>query len=186
KEQIIEAAGAANVWGASFAYYATLIGVFVTSLYSFRVYFLVFHGPERFRNPQYGQDHSHDDHAHHGGTPHESPWVVTLPLVVLAVPSVLAGMFFAGSILFGDFFDGVITVSPEHPAMATLAGHWHGWVAYALHGFVTVPFWLMGGGPLVAWYLYVVNPALPGKIYSALSGINRILENKYYADWFNE
>src|SRR5690606_21659983 len=86
KEQIIEAAGAANVWGASYAYYATLIGVFVTSLSSFRVYFLVFHGPERFRNPPHPQAHAHDDHGHdHGGDPHESPWVVTLPLVVLAV-----------------------------------------------------------------------------------------------------
>ena len=187
KEQIIEAAGAANVWGASFAYYATLIGVFVTSLYSFRLYFLVFHGPERFRNPPYPQDHGHDDHGHdHGGDPKESPWVVTLPLVVLAVPSVLAGMMFAGPILFGDFFDGVISVLPEHPAMATLASHWHGWMAYALHGFVTVPFWLMIAGLVVAWYLYVVNPAMPGKIYTALSGVNRVLENKYYADWFNE
>ena len=187
KEQIIEAAGAANVWGASFAYYATLIGVFVTSLYSFRLYFLVFHGPERFRNPPYPQDHGHDDHGHdHGGDPKESPWVVTLPLVVLAVPSVLAGMMFAGPILFGDFFEGVVTVLPEHPAMATLASHWHGWMAYALHGFVTVPFWLMIAGLVVAWYLYVVNTALPGKIYNALSGVNRVLENKYYADWFNE
>jgi len=185
KEQIIEAAGAANVWGASFAYYATLIGVFVTSLYSFRVYFLVFHGPERFRNPPHPQDHGHGSHDH-GGDPQESPWVVTLPLVVLAVPSVLAGMFFAGPILFGSFFDGVITVLPEHPALANLAAKWHGWLAYALHGFVTVPFWLMVAGLVVAWYCYVVNPALPGKIYRALSGINRILENKYYADWFNE
>src|SRR5690554_4579581 len=184
KEQIIEAAGAANVWGSGFAYFATLIGVFVTSLYSFRVYFLVFHGPERFRNPPHPADHG-DDHGH-GGEPHESPWVVTLPLVVLAVPSVLAGIFFAEPILFGDFFDGVIAVLPEHPAMAELASHWHGWVAYALHGFVTVPFWLMIAGFVVAWYCYVVNPALPPKIYSALSGINRVLENKYYADWFNE
>src|SRR5690554_5534493 len=185
KEQIIEAAGAANVWGATFAYYATLIGVFVTSLYSFRVYFLVFHGPERFRNPPHPQDHGHDDH-HHGGTPHESPWVVTLPLVILAVPSVIAGLLYAEPILFGDFFDGVIAVLPEHPAMATLASHWHGVVAYALHGFVTVPFWLMVAGLVVAWYCYIVNPALPPKLYRAFSGINRILENKYYADWFNE
>ena len=185
KEQIIEAAGAANVWGATFAYYATLIGVFVTSLYSFRLYFLVFHGPERFRNPPFPQDHGHDDH-HHSGTPHESPWVVTLPLVVLAVPSVLAGMMFAEPILFGSFFDGVISVLPEHPAMATLASHWHGWIAYALHGFVTVPFWLMVAGLVVAWYCYVVNPALPPKVYRSLSGINRVLENKYYADWLNE
>ena len=185
KEQIIEAAGAANVWGATFAYYATLIGVFVTSLYSFRLYFLVFHGPERFRTAKHDHQEPTGDHDH-GGTPHESPWVVTLPLVVLAVPSVVAGMLFAAPILFGDFFDGVIAVLPEHPAMATLASHWHGWIAYALHGFVTVPFWLMVAGLVVAWYCYLVNPALPPKLYAAFSGINRVLENKYYADWFNE
>lgn len=184
KEQIIEAAGAANVWGASFAYYATLIGVFVTSLYSFRLYFLVFHGEERFRKVDHS--HGHDDHGHHGGTPHESPWVVTLPLVLLAVPSVIAGAWLAEPMLFGEFFRGVITVLPTHPAMAELAGHWHGWVEYAMHGFVTVPFWLMVAGLVVAWYCYMVNPRVPAGIKRSLSGLYTILDNKYYADWFNE
>src|SRR5690606_4499300 len=98
KEHIIEAAGAADVWGAGFAYYATLIGVFVTSLYSFRVYFLVFHGKENFDAHGHGaHDHGHDAHGHdhhHGGAPKESPWVVTLPLVLLAIPSVIAGAWF--------------------------------------------------------------------------------------------
>ncbi|MCC2595092.1 NADH-quinone oxidoreductase subunit L [Pusillimonas sp. MFBS29] len=185
KEHIIEAAGAADVWGASFGYYATLIGVFVTSLYSFRVYFLVFHGKERFDTHGHA-GHGHDDHGHHGGTPHESPWVVTLPLALLAIPSVVAGAWLIDPLLFGSFFDGVIAVFPAHPAMAELASHWHGWVAYALHGFVTVPFWLMIAGFVVAWYCYMVNPKLPATIQRSLSGINRILENKYYADWFNE
>ncbi|MFA7623873.1 MAG: NADH-quinone oxidoreductase subunit L [Pusillimonas sp.] len=187
KENIIEAAGAANVWGATFAYYATLIGVFVTSLYSFRVYFLVFHGKPRFDTEGHAHAaHGHDDHGHHGGTPHESPWVVTLPLVLLAIPSVIAGILVIDPLLFGNFFQGVITVLPEHPAMAELASHWHGWVAYALHGFVTVPFWLMIAGLAVAWYCYMVNPKVPTAIKRSLSGINTILENKYYADWFNE
>jgi NADH-quinone oxidoreductase subunit L len=185
KEHIIEAAGAADVWGAGFGYYATLIGVFVTSLYSFRVYFLVFHGKERFNTDTHA-GHGHDDHDHHGGAPKESPWVVTLPLVLLAIPSVVAGAWFIDPLLFDGFFNGAIAVLPQHPAMAELAGHWHGWVAYALHGFVTVPFWLMIAGFVVAWYCYLVNPKLPVAIHSRLSFINRVLDNKYYADWFNE
>ncbi|MGB3289141.1 MAG: NADH-quinone oxidoreductase subunit L [Burkholderiaceae bacterium] len=188
KEHIIEAVGAANVWGASFGYYATLIGVFVTSLYSFRVYFLVFHGKERFNTDAHaGHGHdAHDDHGHHGGTPHESPWVVTVPLVILAVLSVVAGAWFIDPLLFDGYFNNVIAVLPKHPAMAELAEHWHDWVAFALHGFITVPFWLMIAGFVVAWYCYTVNPKLPAAIHDRLSFINRVLDNKYYADWFNE
>ena len=144
KEHIIEAAGAANVWGATFAHYATLIGVFVTSLYSFRVYFLVFHGKERFDTHGHGHDHhGNDDHGHHGGTPHESPWVVTLPLVVLAIPSVVIGYLVIDPLLFGGYFKGAITVLAAHPAMHELAADWHGRVAYGLHAFTTLPFALM-------------------------------------------
>jgi len=186
KEHIIEAAGAANVWGAGFAYYATLIGVFVTSLYSFRVYFLVFHGKERFdAHASHGHDAHHDDH-HHGGTPHESPWVVTLPLALLAIPSVLVGAWAINPMLFAGFFDGVITVSPDHPAMAELASHWHDWVAYGVHAFTTLPFWLAVAGAAAAWYGYLVNPAVPAAIKRSLAGVYRVMENKYYADWFNE
>ncbi|HWK61170.1 MAG TPA: NADH-quinone oxidoreductase subunit L [Eoetvoesiella sp.] len=190
KEHIIEAAGAANVWGAGFAYYATLIGVFVTSLYSFRVYFLVFHGKERFNAEPAA--HGHDDHGehaeHHGhhGTPHESPWVVTVPLVLLAIPSVIAGAWAIDPLLFGGYFKGVIAVLPQHPAMADLAEHWHGWVEFALHGFLTLPFWLVVAGFVVSWYGYLVNPRLPEAIKNKLSWLYTILENKYYADWFNE
>ncbi|OZI46381.1 NADH-quinone oxidoreductase subunit L [Bordetella genomosp. 5] len=196
KENIIEAAGAANVWGASFAYYAVLIGVFVTSLYSFRVYFLVFHGKERY--PEHGHGHGHDDHAHdahghddhghghHGGKPHESPWVVTLPLVLLAIPSVVIGAWVVDPMLFGKFFEGVITVLPQHPAMAERAEHWHGWVAYGLHAFQTLPFWLVVAGAVIAWYCYLINPKVPAAIQKSLSGVNKVLENKYFVDWVNE
>lgn len=179
KEHIIEAANYSSVWGSGFAYWSTLIGVFVTSLYSFRVYFLVFHGKERFDTS--GAQH-HDDHGHHGGTPHESPWVVTLPLVLLAIPSVVIGAIVVDKLLFGDFFGSAIVVAAEHPAMATLASHFHGWVEYSLHAFQTAPFWLMVAGLVVAWYAYIVNPSLPPKVYKSLSGVNRILENKYYVD----
>lgn len=198
KEHIIEAAGAAHVWGASFAYYATLIGVFVTSLYSFRVYFLVFHGKERFDTSDHGHghghdahghdDHAHDDHGHghHGGKPHESPWVVTLPLILLAIPSVLIGAWAVDPMLFGKFFNGVITVLPQHPAMHELHEEWHGWVAFGLHAFQTLPFWLVVAGAVIAWYCYLINPKVPAAIKSSLSGVNKVLENKYYVDWVNE
>jgi NADH-quinone oxidoreductase subunit L len=198
KEHIIEAAAASTVWGSTFAQYAVLIGVFVTSLYSFRVYFLVFHGKERF-DTSGGHDHAahaghaahgHDDHAdahgHHGGVPHESPWVVTLPLVLLAIPSVVAGAWLCDALLFGGYFKDTIVVLAEHPAMATIAKTWHGWVAYGLHAFVTVPFWLMIAGAVVAWYCYLINPKVPAAIQSKLKFINCILENKYFFDWFYE
>ncbi|QVQ24333.1 NADH-quinone oxidoreductase subunit L [Achromobacter deleyi] len=192
KENIIEAAGHATVWGASFAYYAVLIGVFVTSLYSFRVYFLVFHGKERFDTSDHGHGHDahgHDDHGHghHGGKPHESPWVVTLPLVLLAIPSVLIGAWAVDPMLFGKFFDGAIKVLPlQHPAMHVLSEEWHGWVAYGLHAFRTLPFWLVVAGGVIAWYCYLINPKVPAAIKARLSFVNKVLENKYYVDWLNE
>ncbi|HEY0294866.1 MAG TPA: NADH-quinone oxidoreductase subunit L [Bordetella sp.] len=187
KEHIIEAAGAAHVWGAGFAHYATLIGVFVTSLYSFRLYFLVFHGKERFAAHDDHHDHGHDDHGHgHGGVPHESPWVVTLPLILLAIPSVLIGAWVADPMLFGNFFHGVITVLPQHEAMAELHHDWHGWVDFGLEAFASLPFWLVVAGFVVAWYCYLINQRVPAAIQSSLSGVNKILENKYYVDWVNE
>ncbi|MGX5658394.1 NADH-quinone oxidoreductase subunit L [Castellaniella ginsengisoli] len=210
KEHIIEAAGAANVWGANFAYYATLCGVFVTSLYSFRLYFLVFHGKERFDtvhgpahvhhdegrtlaahgHDAHGHDgHAHGDHghdAHHGGLPKESPWVVTLPLVLLAVMSVVAGVWFIDPLLFDGYFGKAITVASHHPAMAELAHEWHGWVAFALHGFTSVPFLLLLAGFVVAWYCWLVNPSVPAAFARGLAPVYRLLDNKYYFDWFNE
>lgn len=188
KEHIIEAANFSTVWGSGFAYWATLLGVFITSLYSFRVYFLVFHGKERFDSSEHGHDahDGHDDHGHHGGKPHESPWVVTLPLILLAIPSIIVGAVVVDDILFQNYFGSAISVAAEHPAMATLAAYFHGWIEYSLHAFQTAPFWLMVAGLVVAWYCYVINPALPPKVYKALSGINRVLENKYYVDWIYE
>src|SRR5699024_5240235 len=183
KEHIIEAAHAANVWGASFAYYYVLIGVFVTSLYSFRLYFVVFHGKERF--DQVPADDPH--RLAEGEKPKESSWVVTLPLILLAIPSVLVWACAIAPMLFGDFFNNVIYVDGAlHPAMATIASTFHGWYAYGLHAVQTVPFWLVVAGFVVALYLYVISPTTPAKIYNAFSGINRVLENKYYVEWVYE
>ena len=202
KEHIIEAAASANVWGAGFAHYATLIGVFVTSLYSFRVYFLVFHGKERFAvDADHGHEHAHDahakdahaadahahdDHGHHGGTPHESPWVVTLPLVMLAIPSVIIGAIAVDPLLFGGYFKNTIVVLAKHPAMADLQAQWHGWLAYALHALTSFAFLLVVAGAVITWYCYLINPKVPAAIKSKLSGLNYVLENKYFFDWFYE
>ena len=195
KESIIEAVHHANVPGSGIAYWALLSGVFVTAFYSFRMYFLVFHGKPRFETAHghdaHGQDaHGHDAHGHdgHGAhVPHESPWVVTVPLVLLAIPSIIIGALAADSMITGEYFKGVITVfADKHPAMAALAEHWHGWVAMALHGFTSLPFWLMVAGIATAWYFYLVNPAIPARLQQTFKGIYTVLENKYYLDRFNE
>ena len=187
KDAIIEAVHASQLPAAGFAHFAVLAGVFVTAFYSFRLYFLVFHGKERYdQNP----DAHHDDHDHghgHDEKPHETPWVVWLPLVLLAIPSVVIGAMALMPMLFGDFFKGVIHVdAARHPAMADLAEKIHGWVAMGLHGFVTAPFWLALAGVALAFYMYMVNPALPAAIQRAFRPVYTLLDNKYYFDWFNE
>ena len=190
KESIIEAVHHANVPGSGIAYWALLSGVFVTAFYSFRMYFLVFHGKPRFETAHGHDAHGHDAHGHdgHGAhVPHESPWVVTVPLVLLAIPSIIIGAIAADSMITGEYFKGVITVfADKHPAMAALAEHWHGWVAMAMHGFTSLPFWLMVAGIATAWYFYLVNPAIPARLQQTFKGIYTVLENKYYLDRFNE
>ena len=189
KDLIIEAAHAAHLPGATFAYWAVLAGVFITAFYSFRMYFLVFWGKERYdQAPRHENDdaHQHDDHGHHGAKPHESPWVVKLPLVLLAVPSVLVGGYTVGPMLFGDYFKGVIAVGEHHHAMKELAQEFHGWAAMGIHTFTTAPFWLAASGVAFAYYCYMVNPKLPTAIKQRFSAIFTLLDNKYYADRVNE
>ena len=189
KDSIIEVVGESHLWGSGFAYFAVLAGVFVTAFYSFRLYFLVFHGKERYdQNPEAHHD-AHADHGHHDAhqEPHESPWVVTLPLVLLAIPSVIIGFMTIEPMLFGDFFKDAIFVDLErHPAMQELAALFHGPVQMAVHGLTVPPFWLALSGVVLAYYMYMVNPALPAAIKRRLNPIYQLLENKYYLDWFNE
>ncbi|TSE27115.1 NADH-quinone oxidoreductase subunit L [Tepidimonas aquatica] len=188
KDAIIEVVHASNLPASGLAYAAVLAGVFVTSFYSFRVYFLVFHGPERYdQNPDahHGHDDHHDDHG--DGKPHESPWVVTAPLLLLAVPSVVIGYLTIEPMLFGEFLAASIEVHADrHPAMAAFAEAFHGPLAMALHAFSTPPLYLALAGAVSAWYLYLVRPDLPGRIAQALRPIVVVLENKYYMDWINE
>jgi NADH-quinone oxidoreductase subunit L len=191
KDSIIEAVHASTLPAAGFAHFAVLAGVFVTAFYSFRLYFLVFHGKERYdQNPDAHHDahHGHDDHGHGGAhTPHESPWVVTVPLVLLAIPSVVIGFLTIGPMLFGDFFkDAIVVDAARHLAMAELAEIFHGPVAMALHGLTTAPFWLALAGVVVAYYMYMVNPALPAAIQRVFQPVHTLLEQKYFMDWINE
>ncbi len=189
KDSIIEAVTASALPAAGFASFAVLAGVFVTAFYSFRVYFLVFHGKERYdQNPD---AHGHDDHHHdghdHAGTPHESPAVVTLPLVLLAIPSVVIGFFSIDVMLFGDFFGSAIVVDEtKHGAMTALRELFESPIGMAIHGLQTAPFWLALSGVLAAYYMYMVNPAVPAAFARTLKPIMTLLENKYYLDWFNE
>ena len=189
KDSIIEAVHESNLAAAGFANFAVLAGVFVTAFYSFRMYFLVFHGKERYdQNPDahHGDHHDHhDDHESH--SPHESPWVVTVPLILLAIPSVVIGFMAIQPMLFGEFFKDAIFIDAEkHAGMKTLADAFHGPVAMALHAVSTAPFWLALAGVVVAWYMYLINPAVPASIGRALRPLVVLLENKYYMDWINE
>jgi NADH-quinone oxidoreductase subunit L len=189
KDSIIEAVAESHLPGAGFAHFAVLAGVFVTAFYSFRMYFLVFHGEERYdQNPDAHHDdhHAHDDHGH-DHSPHESPWVVTVPLILLAIPSVLIGFFTIDAMLFGEFFaDSILINADKHPVMRELAHEYHGAVAMAMHAFSSAPFWLAFAGVASSYYMYMINPAVPAAIKRVCHPIYVLFENKYYLDWVNE
>jgi len=191
KDSIIEAVHFSNLPAADFAYFAVVAGVFITAFYSFRMYFLVFHGKERFHDIQHHDDHGHDDHhdghAHHGPVqPHESRWVVTLPLILLAIPSVIIGYIAVEPMLHGTFFEGVITIKPEHGAMAGLSSIFHGAAAMGVHSLQTAPFWLALAGVVAAAVCYLWVPAIPAAFMKVLKPVHTLLDNKYYMDKFNE
>ena len=189
KDSIIEAVAESHLPGAGFAHFAVLAGVFVTAFYSFRMYFLVFHGEERYdQNPDAHHDdhHGHDDHGHDHG-PHESPWVVTVPLLLLAIPSVVIGYLTIDPLLYGEFFkDAIFINADKHPVMHELAHEYHGAVAMALHAFSTAPFWLALAGVASSYYMYMINPAVPAAIKRVFHPLYVLFENKYYMDWINE
>ena len=196
KDSIIEAVKLSSIPGSGFAYFSVMAGVFITAFYSFRMYFLVFHGAERFGKVYDAHETAHgvDDlsHDHHHGLapgqkPHETPWVVTLPLVLLAVPSVFIGYLVIEPMLFGEFFKEAIFVDTKaHPVLEELASHFHGAFAMATHAVVTPVFWLATAGVVSSWFFYLKQPAIPAAIKSACGPIYTILENKYYFDRFNE
>ena len=190
KDSIIEAVHASNLTGSGFAYFAVLASVFVTAFYAFRQYFIVFHGKERWR--EHHAEHGHDDAHHHGlspnDNPHESPWVVTLPLVLLAIPSLIIGASTIKPLLYGDFFKDVIYVNHDiHPVMTKMAEEFHGVFGMVTHSLTSPVLYLAIAGVVVAWFLYVKAPSVPAKIQAACKPIYTLLDNKYYLDalYFN-
>ena len=206
KDSIIEAVALSNIAGSGFAYFSVMAGVFITAFYSFRMYFLVFHGEERFgkahdahhcADAKHHDDDEHqedagDAHAHHHGLkpgqkPHETPWVVTLPLVLLAIPSVVIGYIAVEPMLFGGFFKEAIYINAEaHPVLQELAHEFHGATAMALHSIQTPVFWLAVSGVALSWFFYMKRPDIPAAIKQASGPIYTVLENKYFFDKFNE
>jgi len=197
KDSIIEAVEVSHLPGAGFAFFAVAAGVFVTAFYSFRMYFLVFHGEERFGKPHHSHhDEGHDDvkasnaDHHHGlapgQKPHESSWTVTLPLILLAIPSVFIGYFTIEPILFGNYFKEAIYISIEHPGMAELAVEFQGPLAKVLHATQEYPLWLALSGAITAWFFYMKRPDIPVAIQKRFHAIYTLLENKYYFDRFND
>jgi NADH-quinone oxidoreductase subunit L len=195
KDSIIEAVGMSTLPGSGFAYFAVVAGVFVTAFYSFRMYFLVFHGEERFGKAHHDHEGDHADEEtsqdHHHGLapgqkPHETSWVVTLPLILLAIPSVLIGFITIEPMLFGDYFLDSIYISHTHHALTEMREEFHGAFAMALHALTTLPFWLALAGAGSAWFMYMKRPDIPAAIKRKFSAIYTLLDNKYYFDRFND
>lgn len=186
KDYIIDAVRESHRFGAQYAYYCVLIGVFVTAFYSFRLLFMTFHGAPRWSSQAH---HSHDEHGHdghHGGEPHESPAVVTVPLVLLAIPSVLIGAMTVGPLLFGGAFGNSIFVREANDVVAELGHEFHGWLAFGLHAVQNPVFYLAAAGVGLAWFLYIRSPATADRLAQVFAIPRWVLERKYGFDWFNE
>jgi NADH-quinone oxidoreductase subunit L len=231
KDALIEAVHASHIPGATYAYWCVFLGVFITAFYSFRLVFMTFHGPERFREVSHDahgasdsthvktdtdaghepdapaahddghghhaaaahghDDHAHaaahgtghDDHGHHGPVePHESPWVVTLPLILLAIPSLFIGAFTIGPMLFGDFFNGVLFVNEEHNVLGHIGEEWHGPFQFIVHAMMQPPVYLAFAGWAAAWFLYIKRPDLPAVIADKFSALYQLFAKKFYFD----
>jgi NADH-quinone oxidoreductase subunit L len=173
KDAILIATHNSGIWGSGYAYFAVLSGVFITAFYSFRMFFLVFHGEERM-------DEHTREHLH------EPPAVVTVPLILLAIPSAIIGWLTIDTVLFSDYFGPAIVVFSEHGAMAAVAEAFHGPASFVLHGLAPGPTWFAAAGVISAWYIYLRKPGLAAAIRARLEWLYQLLDNKYYFDRFNE
>jgi NADH-quinone oxidoreductase subunit L len=194
KDALIEAVHESRIPGATYAYWCVFAGVFVTAFYSFRLVFMTFHGPERFGHDEPGPDH-HDEHhgddlahehVHAGGKPHESPWVVTLPLVLLAIPSLAIGWYTIGPVLFGDYFGKAIQVAHEHDVLHHIGAEFHGPVGFIEQALRDWPVYLALAGVLSAWLCYIKFPDWPAKIANTFALLYKLFANKFYFDEFNQ
>ena len=187
KDAIIEAVGESHRLGAGYAYFCVLAGVFITALYSFRLLYMTFHGKERFVVDPVKHHHGHVDHEHHAPghlahAPHESPWVVTVPLILLAIPSVVIGFLTIGPMLFGDYFGNAIFVREANNVLGEVGHEFHGAMAMFLHGFTQAPFWIALAGFVVATWIWLFNPRIADKAENALRPLHTMLVNKYWFD----
>ena len=188
KDAIIDAVSESHRWGSGYAYFCVMAGVFVTALYSFRLLYKTFHGKERFVvDAHHGHGHDDHGHGHHAPghlahAPHESPWVITLPLVLLAIPSVVIGWFTVGPMLFGGWFGSAIHVEEAHDVLGEMGREFHGPLQMMLHGFTQLPFWIAFAGFVVATYIWLFNPGVTAKFKSALRPIYSLLDHKYWID----
>ena len=182
KDAIIEVVAESHRWGSGFAYFAVVAGVLVTALYSFRLLYLTFHGKERFEVVHDAGDHPPPGQQAH--TPKESPWVVTLPLILLAIPSVVIGWMTIEPVLFGGWLDDSIFVLEKNDVLAELGGHFHGATAMAMHAVSTIPFWLMVAGFVLATIIYQFRPAIADAVRDRFPFLYRLLDHKYYFDEF--
>jgi NADH-quinone oxidoreductase subunit L len=173
KDALIDAVGLSHAPGAGYAQFCVTAGVYITAFYTFRMIFMTFHGQERM-------DHHTREHLH------ESPWVVTLPLILLAIPSIFVGWFTVGPVLFGHWFDGVIYVAERHNVLGELGHEYTGQMGFVIEAFKAPALYLAAAGVASAWYLYLKNPALAERIGVAMAPVVRVLDNKYWFDWFNE
>ncbi|HTC45042.1 MAG TPA: NADH-quinone oxidoreductase subunit L [Steroidobacteraceae bacterium] len=198
KDAIIEAVGESHRWGSGYAYACVLGGVFITALYTFRMLFMTFHGPERFRetlahghgdHDDHAHDaHAHDDHGHGAAVPHETAWVVRGPLVALAIPSIVIGALCVKSVLFGGYFGSSIFVLPANDVIGRVGEELREpiWLNFAIKGFMAPPFWLALAGVIAAWLFFLKKPEWADAWARALAPLRTLLVNKYYFDWFNE
>ncbi|MGB3047624.1 NADH-quinone oxidoreductase subunit L [Dokdonella sp.] len=187
KDAIIEAVGESHRLGAGYAYFCVLAGVFITALYSFRLLYMTFHGKQRFVVDPVKHHHGHEDPEHHAPghlahAPHESPWVVTVPLVLLAIPSIVIGFLTIGPMLFGDYFGNAIFVREANDVIGELGHGFHGALAMILHGFSQPPFWIALAGFIVATWIWLFNPRIADKAENALRPLHAVLANKYWFD----
>jgi NADH-quinone oxidoreductase subunit L len=173
KDMILESVGATTLPSGRFAYVLLEAGVFVTAFYTFRMFFLVFHGKERM-----------DEHTR--AHLHESPAVVTVPLVLLAIPSLAIGAFTVSPLLFGDYFGTALVVEEGHDVLGRLAEEFPGAASFMLHGLINPTFWIAMAGLVSAWYLYILRPELPAELARRLSILYAVLDRKYGFDVFNE
>jgi len=173
KDLLIEAIAESHWQGQGAVYWisylSVLLGVFVTALYTFRMFFLVFHGKERM-------DEATRSHLH------ETPAVVTVPLILLAIPAAVIGWFTVGPVLFGNYFGDSIVVGESHDVIGRMGHAWHGSLALIEHSVTTAVFWLAAGGVFSAWFLYLKRPDIPETIKGKLSGIYNLLDRKYFFD----